>query len=130
MPENLARKIIARHLISGEMTPGKELALRADHALSHDLEVMAWQQFESMGLPGVRTELAVVYTDHNTLQTDFRNADDHAYLRSVAARYGAYYSRPGNGICHQVHLERFAVPGKTMVGTDSHTPPAGGGGCV
>ncbi len=130
MPENLARKIIAANLVSGEMIPGREIALRVDHALSHDLAVMAWQQFESMDLPHVRTELAVVYTDHNTLQSDYRNADDHRYLQSVAAKYGAYYSRAGNGICHQVHLERFAVPGKVLVGTDSHTPTAGGVGCL
>lgn len=130
MPENLARKIIAANLVSGEMIPGREIALRVDHALSHDLAVMAWQQFESMNLPHVRTELAVVYTDHNTLQSDYRNADDHRYLQSVAAKYGAYYSRAGNGICHQVHLERFAVPGKVLVGTDSHTPTAGGVGCL
>ena len=128
MPENLTRKIIAAHLASGEMTAGREIALRVDHALSHDLAVMAWQQFESMGLPRVRTDLSVVYTDHNTLQSDYRNADDHRYLQSVAAKYGAYFSRAGNGICHQVHLERFAMPGKVLVGTDSHTPTAGGVG--
>lgn len=130
MPESLARRIIAEHLVSGDMIPGKEIGIRVDQALSHDLAVLAWQQFETMGLPRVRTELAVVYTDHNTLQTDFRNADDHRYLQSVAARYGAFYSRAGNGICHQVHLERFAVPGKTLVGTDSHTPTAGGIGSL
>ncbi len=130
MGQNLARKIIAQHLVAGEMVAGKEVAIRVDQAFTHDLAVMAWQQFESMGLPRVRTELAVDYTDHNTLQTDFRNADDHRYLQSVAAKYGAYFSRPGNGICHQLHLERFAAPGKTLVGTDSHTPTAGGVGSL
>jgi aconitate hydratase len=130
MGQNLARKIIAEHLVAGEMVAGTEVAIRVDQAFTHDLAVMAWQQFESMGLPSVRTELAVDYTDHNTLQTDFRNADDHRYLQSVAAKFGAYFSRPGNGICHQLHLERFAAPGKTLVGTDSHTPTAGGVGSL
>jgi aconitate hydratase len=134
MGYNLARKIIAEHLVAGEMVAGmvagKEVAIRVDQAFTHDLAVMAWQQFESMGMQRVRTELAVDYTDHNTLQTDFRNADDHRYLQSVAAKYGAYFSRPGNGICHQLHLERFAAPGKTLVGTDSHTPTAGGVGSL
>jgi aconitate hydratase len=130
MGKNLTRKIIAEHLIGQEMVPGQEIAISIDQTLTHDLQVLGWQQFEAMGLPGGRTELWVHYTDHNTLQTDFRNADDHRYLQSVSAKYGALFSRPGNGICHQVHLERFAAPGKTMVGTDSHTPTAGGMGAL
>jgi aconitate hydratase len=127
---NLTCKIIAEHLIEGEMLPGKEIAISVDQTLTHDLQVLGWQQFEAMGLSRGRTELWVNYTDHNTLQVDFRNADDHRYLQSVSAKYGALFSRAGNGICHQIHLERFAEPGKTMVGTDSHTPNAGGMGCL
>jgi len=130
MKHTLTRKIIAEHLIEGEMTPGREIAIAIDQTLTHDLQVLGWQQFEVMGLPSGRTELWVNYTDHNMLQTDFRNADDHRYLQSVSAKYGAFFSRAGNGICHQVHLERFAAPGKTMVGTDSHTPTAGGMGSL
>ncbi|MBA4422009.1 MAG: aconitate hydratase [Syntrophus sp. (in: bacteria)] len=130
MGQNLTRKIIAAHLVEGEMVPGQEVAISIDQTLTHDLQVLGWQQFEAMGLPGGRTELWVNYTDHNMLQTDFRNADDHRYLQSVSAKYGALFSRQGNGICHQVHLERFAAPGKTMVGTDSHTSTAGGMGSL
>jgi aconitate hydratase len=130
MGKNLTRKIIAEHLIGKEMVPGQEIAISIDQTMTHDLQVLGWQQFEAMGLPGGRTELWVHYIDHNMLQTDFRNADDHRYLQSVSAKYGALFSRPGNGICHQVHLERFAAPGKTMVGTDSHTPTAGGMGAL
>jgi aconitate hydratase len=129
--QNLARKIIAEHLVAGEMIPGKEVAIRIDQALTQDATgTMTWLQFEAMELPKVRTELAVSYVDHNMLQTDFRNADDHRYLQTVAAKYGAYFSRPGNGICHQVHLERFGMPGKTMLGSDSHTPTDGGLGAL
>ncbi len=130
MGQNLTRKIIAEHLVEGEMIPGREIAITIDQTMTHDLQVLGWQQFEAMGLPRGRTELWVNYTDHNMLQTDFRNADDHRYLQSVSAKYGALFSRAGNGICHQVHLERFAAPGKTMVGTDSHTPTAGGMGSL
>ncbi|MHB8909669.1 MAG: aconitate hydratase [Syntrophales bacterium] len=130
MGRNLTHKIIAEHLVEGEMLPGREIAIAIDQTMTHDLQVLGWQQFEAMGLPGGRTELWVNYTDHNMLQTDFRNADDHRYLQSVSAKYGALFSRAGNGICHQVHLERFAAPGKTMVGTDSHTPTAGGMGSL
>ncbi len=130
MGENLTRKIIAAHLVEGEMTPGQEIAIAIDQTMTHDLQVLGWLQFEAMGLPGGQTELWVNYTDHNLLQTDFRNADDHRYLQSVSAKYGALFSRAGNGICHQVHLERFAAPGKTMVGTDSHTLTAGGMGSL
>jgi aconitate hydratase len=129
--QNLARKIIAEHLVAGEMIPGKEVAIRIDQALTQDATgTMTWLQFEAMELPKVRTELAVSYVDHNMLQADFRNADDHRYLQTVAAKYGAYFSRPGNGICHQVHLERFGIPGKTVLGSDSHTPTDGGLGAL
>jgi aconitate hydratase len=130
MGQNLTRKIIAEHLIEGEMIPGREIAISIDQTLTHDLQVLGWQQFQAMGLPGGRTELWVNYTDHNMLQADFCNADDHRYLQSMSAKYGALFSRQGNGICHQVHLERFAAPGKTMVGTDSHTSTAGGIGSL
>jgi aconitate hydratase len=129
--QNLARKIIAEHLVAGEMVPGREVAVRIDQTLTQDATgTMTWLQFEAMELPKVRTELSVSYVDHNMLQTDFRNADDHRYLQTVAARYGAYFSRPGNGICHQVHLERFGIPGKTVLGSDSHTPTDGGLGAL
>lgn len=127
MAYTLAQKLIASHLVAGQMIPGEEIAIRIDQTLTQDATgTMAWLEFEAMGLPRVRTELSVSYVDHNMLQTDFRNADDHRYLQSIAAKFGAYFSRPGNGICHQVHLERFAVPGKTLLGSDSHTPTAGG----
>ncbi|MHB9099325.1 MAG: aconitate hydratase, partial [Syntrophales bacterium] len=130
MGQNLTRKIIGEHLVEGEMIAGQEIAIRVDQTITHDLQVLGWQQFEAMGLPGGKTELWVNYTDHNILQIDYRNADDHRYLQSVSAKYGALFSRAGNGICHQVHLERFAVPGKTLVGTDSHIPNAGGMGSL
>jgi aconitate hydratase len=130
MGKNLTHKIIAAHLVDGEMIPGQEIAISIDQTLTHDLQVLGWQQFEAMGLPRSRTELWAHYTDHNMLQVDFRNADDHRYLQSASAKYGAFFSRAGNGICHQVHLERFAAPGKTMVGTDSHTANAGGIGAL
>ncbi len=131
MGENLTRKIIRAHLVSGEMIPGQEIGLRIDQTLTQDATgTMTYLQFEALGLPRVKTELSVSYVDHNMLQTDFRNADDHRYLQTVAARYGLYFSRPGNGICHQVHLERFSVPGKTLVGADSHTPTCGGIGML
>jgi aconitate hydratase len=131
MGESLTHKIIRRHLVSGEMTPGSEIGLRIDQTLTQDATgTMAYLQFEAMDLPRVRCELAVSYVDHNMLQTDFRNADDHRYLQTVAARYGIHFSRPGNGICHQVHLERFGIPGKTLLGSDSHTPTGGGLGML
>ncbi len=131
MGQNLARKIIAGHLVAGEMVPGQEIAIHIDQTLTQDATgTMAWLEFEAIGLERVRTELSVSYVDHNMLQIDFRNADDHRYLQSVSAKYGAYFSRPGNGICHQVHLERFGVPGKTLLGSDSHTPTAGGLGML
>lgn len=131
MAENITRKIIAAHLQSGEMTPGAEIALRIDQTLTQDATgTMAYLQFESIGIGRVATELSVSYVDHNTLQMGFRNPDDHQYLRTVAARHGIIYSPPGTGICHQLHLENFAGPGKTLVGSDSHTPTAGGIGAL
>lgn len=127
----IAQKIIKSHLVSGDMTTGSEIAVHMDRTLTQDATgTMAYIEFESMGLDRVRTELSVAYVDHNTLQAGFENADDHEYLRAVAAKYGVYYSRPGNGVCHQVNLERFGVPGKTLVGSDSHTPTAGGIGML
>lgn len=131
MSENLARKILAEHLVGGRLVAGEEIAISIDQTLTQDATgTLVWLEFEAMGLPRVRVGRAVSYVDHNTLQTDFRNADDHRYLQTVAARYGAYFSRPGNGICHQVHLERFAIPGQTLLGSDSHTPNAGGLGML
>jgi aconitate hydratase len=128
---NLTHKLMRAHLASGDLTPGTEIALRIDQTLSQDaLGTLSYLQFEAIGVPRVRTQLSVSYVDHNMLQGDFRNADDHIYLQDVAAKYGLYYSRPGNGICHQVHLERFAVPGATLLGTDSHTPTCGGMGAL
>ena len=131
MAQTLAEKIIAAHLVEGDRVPGQEIGLRIDHTLTQDATgTMAWLQFEAMGLDRVRTERSVSYVDHNMLQADFRNADDHRYLQSTAARFGAYFSRPGNGICHQVQLERFSEPGKTLLGSDSHTPNSGGLGAL
>ncbi|MCL6518743.1 MAG: aconitate hydratase [Armatimonadetes bacterium] len=128
---NVAQKIISSHLVSGEMTPGNEIALRIDQTLTQDATgTMAYLQFEAMGVPRVKTKLSVSYVDHNTLQTGFENADDHRFLQTIAAKYGIYFSRPGNGICHQVHLERFGVPGQTLLGSDSHTPTGGGLGMI
>ena len=131
MPENLTQKLIRTHLVSGEMKAGAEIGLRVDQTLTQDATgTMVYLEFEALGLPQVRTKCSVSYVDHNVLQTGFENADDHRFLQSAAARYGLYFSRPGNGICHQVHLERFAVPGQTLVGSDSHTPTAGGLGVL
>lgn len=131
MGQNLTQKIITAHLVSGDLEKGNEIALRIDQTLTQDATgTMAYLQFEAMNLSRVRTECSVSYIDHNTLQTGFENADDHAFLQSAAARFGAHFSRPGNGICHQVHLERFAKPGKTLLGSDSHTPTAGGMGML
>ena len=128
---SIAEKIIRAHLLAGEMTPGSEVALRIDQTLTQDATgTMAYLEFETMGVPRVRTERSVAYIDHNTLQCGFENADDHRYIQSVAKKYGVYFSRPGNGICHQVHLERFGAPGKTLIGSDSHTPTAGGLGML
>lgn len=131
MGQSLTQKILTAHLVSGDLTKGNEIALRIDQTLTQDATgTMAYLQFEAMDIARVRTECSVSYIDHNTLQTGFENADDHAFLQSTAARFGAYFSRPGNGICHQVHLERFAKPGKTLLGSDSHTPTAGGMGML
>ena len=131
MGRSLTEKIIRSHLITGEPIPGSEIALRIDQTLTQDATgTMAYLQFEAIGEPVVRTQRSVSYVDHNMLQTGFENADDHRYLQSVAARHGIYFSRPGNGICHQVHLERFSVPGQTLLGADSHTPTSGGLGML
>ena len=129
--KTVTEKIIAAHLVGGTMEAGSEIAIRIDQTLTQDATgTMAYLQFESMGLDRVMTEVSVSYVDHNTLQEDWKNMDDHRYLQSVAARYGLYFSRPGNGICHQSHLERFGLPGKTLLGSDSHTPTAGGLGML
>ena len=131
MGMTIAQKIIRDHLVSGDMTPGSEIALRIDQTLTQDATgTMAYLEFETMGIDRVRTELSVAYIDHNTLQCGFENADDHRYIQSVAKKHGIRFSRPGNGICHQVHLERFGVPGKTLIGSDSHTPTGGGIGML
>ena len=131
MGKTIAQKIIASHLVSGDMTPGSEVALRIDQTLTQDATgTMAYLEFETMGIPQVKTEFSIAYVDHNTLQCGFMNADDHQYLQTVAAKHGVRFSRPGNGICHQVHLERFGKPGKTLIGSDSHTPTGGGLGML
>ena len=131
MGKTIAEKIIAQHLVSGDMTRGSEVALRIDQTLTQDATgTMAYLEFETIGIPRVKTELSVAYVDHNTLQCGFENPDDHRYLQTVAAKHGVWFSRPGNGICHQVHLERFGKPGKTLIGSDSHTPTGGGLGML
>ncbi len=128
---NVTEKILSSHLLSGSLKPGSEIAIKIDQTLTQDATgTMAFLQFESMGIPKVKTELSVSYVDHNTVQVGFENADDHAYLQSVAKKYGVVYSRAGNGICHQLHLERFGIPGKTLIGSDSHTPTGGGIGMI
>ncbi len=123
---NLSQKIISSHLLSGEMEPGQEISIRIDQTLTQDATgTMAYLQFEAMGIPRVKTKRSLAYIDHNTLQSGFENADDHKYIQTVAKKHGVWFSRPGNGICHQVHLERFAVPGETLLGSDSHTPTCG-----
>lgn len=131
MGYTISQKIIKAHLVSGDMTPGSEIGLRIDQTLTQDATgTMAYLQLEAMNIPRVRTELSVAYIDHNTLQNGFENADDHRFIQSVAAKRGIRFSRPGNGICHQVHLERFGIPGKTLLGSDSHTPTGGGIGML
>ena len=126
-----AQKIIREHLISGDRKTGKEISIRIDQTLTQDSTgTMAYLQFEAMGIPRVKTELSVAYIDHNTLQTGFENADDHAYIQTVARKHGIHFSKPGNGVCHQVHIERFGKPGKTLLGSDSHTPTCGGIGML
>ena len=131
MSMTITQKIIAAHKLSGDMTPGSEIGLKIDQTLTQDATgTMAYLALENIGIPRVKTEKSIAYIDHNTLQCGFENADDHRYIQSVARKYRVYYSRPGNGICHQVHLERFGKPGKTLIGSDSHTPTAGGLGML
>lgn len=131
MGKTISQKILAAHLVDGTPSVGNEVGLRIDQTLTQDATgTMAYLEYEAMGIPRVKTELSVAYIDHNTLQNGFMNADDHRFIRTVAKKIGVRYSRPGNGICHQVHLERFACPGKTLIGSDSHTPTAGGIGCL
>ncbi len=128
---NITQKIISSHLVEGSLTPGEEIAVKIDQTLTQDATgTMAYLEFEAIGMPRVKTELSVSYVDHNTLQVGFENADDHRFLQSAAAKFGVYFSRMGNGICHQVHLERFGKPGKTLLGSDSHTPTSGGLGML
>ncbi|MEK6815805.1 MAG: aconitate hydratase [Nitrospirota bacterium] len=128
---SVAQKILKDHIVSGTMESGKPISIRIDQTLTQDATgTMAYLQFEALGVGRVKTELSVSYVDHNMLQDDFKNPDDHRYLQSIAARYGLHFSRPGNGICHQVHLERFGWPGKTLLGSDSHTPTSGGIGMI
>ena len=131
MGMNVAYKLLHTHLISGELKRGTEIGIRIDQTLTQDATgTMAYLQFEAMGIDRVKTERSVAYIDHNTLQNGFENADDHRYIQTVCKKHGVYFSRPGNGICHQVHLERFGIPGKTLLGSDSHTPTGGGIGML
>ena len=131
MGKNIVQKIIESHLVSGKMIPGEEIAISIDQTLTQDSTgTMAYLQFEAMSVPRVKTKKSVAYIDHNTLQAGFENADDHKYIQTVASKHGVYFSRPGNGICHQVHLERFSRPGWTLLGSDSHTPTCGGAGML
>ena len=131
MGYTIAEKILKSHIVDGEMVKGSEIGVRIDQTLTQDATgTMAYLEFEAMGVDRVRTERSVAYIDHNTLQSGFENADDHKFIGSIAKKHGIYFSRPGNGICHQVHLERFAIPGKTLIGSDSHTPTAGGIGML
>lgn len=131
MGRNVVQKILQTHFISGNLVQDEPISIKVDQVLTQDATgTMAYLQFEAMGIPKIKTELAVSYIDHNMLQTNFRNPDDHVFLQTAAAKYGAYFSRPGNGICHQVHLERFGIPGKVLLGSDSHTPTGGGLGMV
>ena len=131
MGYNIAQKLIKSHLVSGQMIPGTEISIKVDQTLTQDATgTVAYLQFESMGVDRVKTERSVAYIDHNTLQSGFENADDHRYIQTVCSKHGIYFSRPGNGICHQVHLERFGKPGQTLLGSDSHTPTGGGIGML
>ena len=131
MGKTIAQKIIESHLVSGKMEAGEDIGLRIDQTLTQDATgTMAYLEFEAMGVPRVKTERSVAYVDHNTLQSGFENADDHRYIQTVAKKHGLWFSRPGNGICHQVHLEHFGAPGKTLIGSDSHTPTGGGIGML
>ncbi len=127
MGKSIAQKILSAHMVAGEAEAGNQIAVRIDQTLTQDATgTMAYLQFEAMGIDHIKNELAVSYVDHNTVQVGFENSDDHRYLQSVAQKFGVVFSRPGNGICHQVHLERFGIPGKTLLGSDSHTPTGGG----
>ena len=127
----LTEKILSTHLVEGELVRGSEIGIRIDQTLTQDATgTMAYLEFEAMGVPRVRTERSVAYIDHNTLQNGFENADDHRFIGSCAKKHGLFFSRPGNGICHQVHLERYGIPGKTLIGSDSHTPTGGGLGML
>src|SRR5512137_62953 len=131
MGKNVVQKVLEPHIVEGKWETGKEIGIRIDQTLTQDATgTMAYLQFEAMGVPRVKTKLSVSYADHNTLQNSFENADDHAFLQSIAAKYGIWFSKPGNGICHQVHLERFGRPGATLLGSDSHTPTGGGIGMI
>ncbi|MBN1307204.1 MAG: hypothetical protein JXA18_04755, partial [Chitinispirillaceae bacterium] len=131
MGKNVVQKILDAHIISGIPEAGEEIGLRIDQTLTQDATgTMAYLQFEALGFDRIKTEVSVSYVDHNTIQEGFENADDHRYLETVARKFGIHFSRPGNGICHQVHLERFGAPGKTLLGSDSHTPTAGGMGML
>src|SRR5699024_3112740 len=128
---NITQKLISSHLVHGDMTPGSEIAIRIDQTLTQDSTgTMAYLQFEAMGIDRVKTKRSVAYIDHNMLQSGAENADDHKYIQSVAAKHGIWFSRPGNGICHQVQLERFSIPGQTLLGSDSHTPTCGAAGML
>src|SRR5919198_1595627 len=125
-PRNLTQQLIEAHLVDGDLTPGREIALKIDQTLTQDATgTMVMLEFEALGVPAVRTELSAQYVDHNLLQADFRNADDHLFLRSAARRFGLWFSKPGNGVPHPVHMQRFGAPGKTLLGSDSHTCAAG-----
>ncbi|MCK5339772.1 MAG: aconitate hydratase, partial [Desulfobulbaceae bacterium] len=131
MGKTVTEKLIAAHLVEGEMIQGREIGIRIDQTLTQDATgTMAYLEFEAIGIPRVQTELSVCYVDHNLIQSDFKNADDHRFLQSVARKFGLYFSPPGNGISHQIHLERFGLPGKTLLGSDSHTPTGGGLGML
>ena len=131
MSKTLAEKILKDHLVSGEMISGQEISIKIDYTLTQDSTgTMAYLQFEAMGVPRVKTKKSLAYIDHNMLQSGFENADDHKYIETVAKKHGVFFSRPGNGICHQVNLERFGIPGATLLGSDSHTPTGGGIGMI
>ena len=131
MKQNITRKILQSHLVEGKMIAGEEISIKIDQTLTQDATgTMAYLAFEALGIPKVRTEVSVSYIDHNTLQAGFENADDHIFLQTIAKKHGIYCSRPGNGICHQLHTERFAAPGKTLLGSDSHTPTSGALGMI